>query len=184
MSVSGTVNILESELWPQRDARDPIGIFGWRVLQAGDATGGSNKIFIQVPEQIRHAYVMKISDMIIAQIVGSIVATVGKSRVLTNWPNIDVDPGIQTYGTSHFFTLTGDASFTAPRAGPFDAEALPRGLGDLLIYDPSTQTGDMVIAEQETVNTNNTTYSFEGYGYYWDRAVMSTPGGPRNPGTA
>lgn len=184
MSVLGSVFVIGSELWPQRDARDPLGIFGWRVTQAGDATGGQNKILVSVESLQRHAFVYKIFDMIIGQTVGVAVSTFAKMRILTNWPNIDVDPGIQAYGSVFLGTMSGTGVLSAPFTMFLDGNPFSGNSKDLLLYDPSTQSGDMVIAEQEVVNTDVTTYSFEGYGYYWDRAVMQTPGGPRNPGTA
>jgi len=184
VAVLGSVNVIESELWPQRDARDPLGIFGWRVTQAADASGGSNKILVQVPELLRHAFVYKIYSMTLAQTVGTVVSQTLKLRVLTNWPNVDIDPGIQAYGAFWMGSGDSDVLFTVPAGGISNAQPFIDSIKDLLIYDPSTQTGDMVIAEQETANTDGQTWSFEGYGYYWDRAVMSTPGGPRNPGTA
>lgn len=183
MSVLGTVNVIESALWPQRDARDPLGIFGWRVSQAGDASSGSNKIVVEVAEALRHAYVYKIYDMIIAQTVG-ITTTSAKMRILSNWPNVDPDPGIQAYAALWVGIINGATLFTAPRAGFFDTNPFAGNSKEILIYDPSTRIGAMQIAEQEVVNTDVTTYSFEGYGYYWDRSVMGTPGGPRNPGTS
>lgn len=184
MAVTVFTDVLESELWPQQDARDPLGIFGWRVALAGDATGGSAKCSVQIAEDRRHAYVWKIYDMVIAQIVGTPVVKTAKLRILTNWPNIDTQPGIQAYGAVWFPTLGAEPSFTVPNAGIESNRPLPLQSKDLLIYDPSTQTGDMGIAELEVDNTDGFTYVFEGYGYYYDRSVMSTPGGPRNPGTA
>lgn len=184
MSVFGTVDVLESELWPQRDARDPLGIFGWRVTQVGDATGGANNITVQVPAARRHAYVYKIYDMLIAQTTGSKVVTVGKLRILANWPNIDTQAGIQAYGALFIAPVDGSDSFTVPKSGFLTANPFNGNTRDILIFDPSTQAGNMAIAEQEVVNIDTITFSFEGYGYYWDRSAMAAPGGPRNPGTS
>jgi len=183
MSVLGSVFVIGSELWPQRDARDPLGVFGWRVTQASDASGGSNKIVVKVEEDQRHAYVYKIYDMLIVQVAGTVIAAVSKMRILTNWPNIDVQAGIQAYGAIFLGGLTGSGSLTAPNSAFSGLNPFSGNSKELLIYDPSTTNGDMDIAEQEVVNSDNVTFSFEGYGYYWDRAVMQTPGGPRNPGT-
>ncbi|MGR3295936.1 MAG: hypothetical protein ACUZ8A_06880, partial [Candidatus Bathyanammoxibius sp.] len=57
----------------------------------------------------------------------------------------------------------------------------------LLLYDPRqpASLGNTNILElQLAVNTDLATYSFEAYGYYWDRSVMQTPGGPRHPGSS
>lgn len=184
MAVLGSIAPIESELWPQRDARDPLGIFGWRGTQVGDATGGGNKVLIEVPASLRHAFVYKIWDMIIVQTAGTPASIAGKMRILSNWPNIDPDPGIQAYAAMFIGTLNGASALSAPDIGFFNVNPFNGNSKDILIYDPSTQSGPMGIAEQEVQNVDGTTFSFEGYGYYWDRAVMSTPGGPRNPGTA
>ncbi len=184
MSILATVNPIESELWPQRDARDPLGIFGWRTAVATDASGGSVKVTVEILDSLRHAFVWKIWDMIIAQITGGAQATNGKLRILSNWPNIDPQAGIQAYASLYVGSMGGNNSLTAPNTGLFDVSPLNGNQKDILIYDPSTQSGDMAIAELEVVNTDGLTYSFEGYGYYWDRAVMQAPGGPRNPGTS
>lgn len=185
MSVLGTIDVLESELWPQRDARDPLGLFGWRVTQAGDGTGGGNKVIVEIASSRRHAYVYKIYDMVIAQTVGAVASRTAKVRILTNWPNIDLEPGIQSYGSLWVGEHSGtSAGLTVPQSGFFRQTPFAGNYKDLLIFDPSTQTGPMAIAELEIANVDVTTFSFEGYGYYWDRSVMGTPGGPRNPGTS
>lgn len=184
MSILNRVNPIESELWPQRDARDPLGIFGWRLTIPTDASGGSVKCSVDIEAGKRHAFVWKIFDMVIAQITGGALATNAKLRILTNWPNIDPQPGIQAYSTLWVGSMGGNNSLTPPNTGIFDVSPLNGQQKDILIYDPSTTAGIMPIAEQEVVNTDGLTYSFEGYGYYWDRSVMNTPGGPRNPGTS
>lgn len=184
MAVAGDIFIVESELWPQRDARDPLGIFGWRGALAGDVSGGSIKATINVAEAIRHAYVLKIYDMHVALVVGTPATVGGKMRILTNWPNIDLQAGIQAYAAFYLGVISGTTVLDPPDQGFTDQNPFNGNSKELLIYDPSTRDGDMAIAEQEVTNTDGLTYSFEGYGYYWDRAVMNTPGGPRNPGTS
>lgn len=184
MSVTSTVIPIESELWPQRDARDPLGIFGWRTAIATDASGGFLRVQVNIEASKRHAFVWKIWDMVIAQITGGAQATNGKLRILSNWPNIDPQAGIQAYASLYIGSMGGNNSLSFPNTGLFDVSPLNGNQKDILIYDPSTQSGAMPIAEQEVVNINGLTYSFEGYGYYWDRSVMNTPGGPRNPGTS
>ena len=183
MAVVGSVDVIESQLWPQRDARDPLGIFGWRSALTGDATGGSIKLSVEVPDDRRHAYVYKIYDLQIGQILNTPTGVTGKMRILTNWPNIDAQPGVQAYGALWIGSIGGDVLLTAPFMAFLDVNPFSGNSKELLIYDPSTRTGAMVIAEQEVANTNTLQYTFEGYGYYWDRAVMAAPGGPRNPGT-
>jgi succinate-acetate transporter protein len=41
-----------------------------------------------------------------------------------------------------------------------------------------------ILEMQRGNNLDLATYTFEAYGYFWDRAAMETPGGPRHPGSA
>ena len=74
--------------------------------------------------------------------------------------------------------------FTPPT---FGAIRNPIGPADrfLLLFDPRQQGGDVDIVEIEFgENRDLATYSFEGYGYFWDRSVLDAPGGPRHPGSS
>ena len=185
MAVAGTVDVLESALWPQGDARDPLGIWGFRAALTGDATGGSVKMTAQVPALKRSAYVYTCYSVTIARTVGSNVTTQGKLRLLTNWPNVDSQAGVQAYGSLQMGTIAGAPNFTAPNTGPFDQQMMEPNQRFLLLFDPRATGGAMSILELEIDdNTDLDQWSFEGYGYFWDRAVMQAPGGPRHPGAS
>lgn len=181
----------EAQLWPQGDARDPLGVWGFRLPVTGDATGNPIKVFCRVPAAKRSAYVYTCYSAQIAQLTGAITASTTKLRLLTNWPNVSDIAGVQAYSTLYFGQLSGDTSITAPIAGPlFTAAGGPWVAASerfLLLFDPRQpeSLGDMDILEFVLdENTDAATYSFEAYGYFWDRSVMQAPGGPRHPGAS
>jgi len=191
MSVSGSFNPLESQLWPQGDIRDPLGIWGARGSLTGDASGGSIKATLEVPAARRSAYVYTLYSCAIDQIdSATVVIQNWKRRILTNWPNTDTQAGVNAYSIATFLQLNGSQLMSAP-AG------FPSGISNhlpvvdnierfILLYDPRQGiTVPMPILELE-INGNQDTlvYAFSAYGYYWDRSVMEAPGGPRHPGAS
>ena len=186
MAIVSSFEPLEHQLWPQGDARDPLGIWGGRVSVTGDATGGSIKVTCKVPAARRSAYVYTCYSIVMAplQLPAAVIVN-SKVRLLTNFPNIDTQPGIQAYGSVFQALLSPSTGFTAPFGGQFEFHPLGPLDRFLLLYDPSPGNTDMDILELEmTSNIDTDIWAFEAYGYYWDRSVMNTPGGPRHPGAA
>lgn len=177
--------VLESQLWPQGDARDPLGIWSMRHGITGDATGGSIKVRYQVTSPRRAAYVYTCVGLTYAQLTGTPTVSLLKVRLLANWPDADVAAGVQGYGSVIIRSTTGSANFTAPVAGPSTPILEPQQRF-ILLFDPRPGVdADLDIVELElATNVDGDTYAFEGYGYFWDRSVLQAPGGPRHPGSS
>jgi len=193
MALTVTGNPQESQLWPQGDVRDPLGVWGFRQGVTGDASGNPITVDIDVVAAKRSAYIYTIYHAQVSQLTGVITAANIKTRILTNWPNVDPVAGVQGYGSHLQSRLSGSTNFNAPIAGPAGSANSAAGPlifpldRFLLMFDPrqSTSLLDMTIFQFELeVNTNAATYSFEAYGYFWDRSVMQAPGGLRHPGSS
>lgn len=185
MAIASTVDLLTTQLWPQGDIRDPLGIWGARLGITGDASGDGIKVGIQAAQPERAAFIYTIYSLNISQLTGGVLVVAMQSRILTNWPNIDPIAGVQAYSTNLLRSEDGSGNLTPPVGGPDDGLVLPNDRF-LLCFDPRPQpTTPLVIAELR-VNSNvlNNTWSFEGYGYFWDRSVLNAPGGPRHPGSS
>lgn len=184
MAISEDAAVIESQQWPQGDKRDPLGVWGVRHGVTGDASGGSIKVLYQVTSPKRAAFVYTCYAITFAQLTGAITADNIKCRLLTGWPNVDTQAGVQAFGTVRFNVLAGGSVFTAPLGGPSLSLVTPEQRF-ILLYDPRPSGEDLTIVEVEwPTNVNLATYSFEGYGYYWDRSVLQAPGGPRHPGSS
>ena len=185
MAILETAAPLTQALWPQGDIRDPLGVWGFRHGVTGDASGGSVKVIIRVPAGLGAAYVYTCYSAHISKITGAIELTTARLRLLTNWPNVDRQAGVQAYATHHVVTLTGATVATSPVVGPFnDGVLVTSNDRFLLLFDPRPTVGAIDIVEFELgINTLAETYSFEAYGYYWDRSILQAPGGPRHPGS-
>jgi len=184
MSIQQDAAVFEAQIFPQGDIRDPLGVWGVRQGITGDASGGTIKVNFQVSSPRRAAFVYTAYSLNYGQLTGSITATEIQVRLLTGWPNIDAQEGVQAYGSNLITAPVGAGSLTAPVTGA----GIPLvGPNDrfLLLFDPRAQGQDLDIVEME-INTNVdlATFTFEGYGYYWDRSVLGAPGGPRHPGSA
>jgi len=193
MALSVMGEPLESQLWPQGDIRDPLGVWAFRLGVTGDASGNPITVGIDIPAARRSAYLYTIYHAQVSQLTGVITAANIKTRILTNWPDADPDAGVFAYASNLQSRLVGSTNFNAPIAGPGGSASASAGPlifpldRFLLMFDPRQQEslGDMEIFQFELeVNTNAATYSFEAYGYYWDRSVMQAPGGPRHPGSS
>jgi len=192
VAITVTAPPVESPLWPQGDIRDPLGVWGFRLGVTGDASGNPISVGIEVPADKRSAYVYTMYSAQIAQLTGVITGSFLKLRLLTNWPNVDPQAGVQAYASLILGILGGATDLNAPIAGPSSNSANPGGQSliqpndrFLLLFDPRqpASLGPMEIANLELqVNTNLATYSFEAYGYFWDRSVLQAPGGLRHPG--
>jgi len=183
MAIDLTFDIVPTAQWPQGDARDPLGVWGGRAIITQDASGGSVKANFQAPLTIAGAYVYTCYSAQISNLSAA-VAIIIKCRLLTNWPDVDpVNIGVQGYGSNISRTTLGDADFTAPLSGPNDPLVTPNDRY-LLLFDPRPVAGAFTIVELEYgVNVDTQIAAFECWGYYWDRAVLQTPGGPRHPGS-
>jgi len=185
MAISEVVDVLAAALWPQGDIRDPLGTWGFRIGITGDASGGSLKVTARAPAGLSAAYIYTCYSLLIAQLTGTFTNATIKSRLLTNWPNVDVVAGVQGYSTAFASTLAGTGVFTAPGAMPFDHQLVQPLERFLLLFDPRPSPAPLNLIELELgLNINLATYSFEGYGYFWDRGVLQAPGGPRHPGAS
>lgn len=183
MAIETTVSLVATALWPQGDARDPLGVWGARNLETGDASGGSVKTIVQAPEAIAGAYLYTCYSAQAATLQPESASQV-KLRLLTNWPDIDpVAAGVQGYSSNIVVVQDFGTVFTEPMSGPSRPLIGPADRF-VLLFDPRPVAGAFNILELELdENTLARTYAFEAYGYYWDRQVLNTPGGPRHPGS-
>lgn len=179
-----TADLVATALWPQGDIRDPLGVWGTRLPVTGDATGGGIKVASQAPAGIAGAYVYTVYSALIAILALDVNIEV-KARLLTNWPDVDpLNPGVQGYGSAFTTTLAGATNFTAPNSVPERALIQPQDRY-VLLFDPRPVAGAFSILELEiNENTDTRLYTFEAWGYYWDRSVLNAPGGLRHPGAS
>jgi len=182
MSVEETTPIELALTFNQGDARDPLGVWGLRNGIAGDGSGGHMKTFGEVPAG-NAGTVFTCYDAQVTQTLGGITnGTLIKCRLLTNWPNIDPQAGVQAYSSFIVDEGLGSTALSPPFFGT-DKLLIGPNQRFLLMYDPRPQTGPFNIIELEiALNGVGLTFSFEAWGYYWDRAAMDAPGGPRHPG--
>jgi len=188
MAVEVLVEVIETALWPQGDIRDPLGVWGARTLLVGDASGGSLKARLFVPADKRSSYLYTFYSAQLTQVDGSAANNNMKLRILTNWPNIDEQPGVQAYSSAIFHSSGGaDNDFTEPTSGP-SIDLVGPNHRFLLCFDPRPQETlqAMGIADIE-LGSNlgvGTDWVAEAYGYFWDRSVLNAPGGLRHPGSS
>jgi len=136
----------------------------------------------------RAAFIHTVYDIQVSKLTGVIAAVNAHVRLLTNWPDATPgDAGVQGYASHRLFVIDGDPAFTAPIMG---TEGLHMPLIQpndrfLLLFDPrpSILTDLEIISVEVDTNTLAETWSFEAYGYYWDRSVLNAPGGLRHPGS-
>ncbi len=186
MAIATAVEVIESPQWPQHDIRDPLGVWGARVGVTGNATGSGIKVAFDVAAAKRSAYVYTCYSAQAVLLTGTVPSTkLLKIRLLTNWPNVDPIPNVQAYGSAKIVTWGASSTFSAPIALPLEP-LITEPDRFLLLFDPRQQVtlGTMTIVELELGdNVDTDTYSFEAYGYFWDRSVMTAPAGPRHPGS-
>ena len=188
MAIAESVELKAAQTWQQLDIRDPLGLWGARHRIVGDASGGSVKTTIVTPAGEGSAFVYQCMAVNISIIdVVQVVSTLAKCRLLCNWPNFDPSPGVQSFATNRISSIGGSGNFTEPVSGSGinGEELLLPNDRFILMYDPRAAAGQLSIIELEiSQNVLATDYSFEAYGFYWDRSVMDAPGGPRHPGSA
>lgn len=186
MAIEATVDVREHQTWPQGDIRDPLGIWGFRHIVTGDASGGGIKLTAQVPAARRAAFVYTCYALTYGQLTGALSNVEVKARLLTNWPDMDDDVGVQGFSTARVALTESDPEFTAPLVIQLANQQLVQPNDRfVLLFDPRPNfTSAMDIVEMENgLNVDTLLYAFEGYGYYWDRSVLDAPGGPRHPGS-
>jgi len=175
------VDVFSQGMWPQEDARDPLGVWGGRHIVTGSVGGGPIKVGFQPGADRAGAYLYTCYFATIAQVTVNESATM-KCRLLTNWPDVDDDVGVQGAATLRIMGSADGVGFTAPFGGPATPMVFPADRF-VLLFDPRPVAGAFTIVElEQDRSTEDNVYVFETWGYYWDRQVMSTPGGPRHPG--
>lgn len=183
MAIAEEKDIQSFNLWRQGDERDPLGIWYGRHGVTGDGTGGAIKVGFNVPALNRGAHVHFCYDANVGQLTGVPDNANTRIRLLTNWPDASPDiVGLQGYGSNLIILTQADADFTAPIVG-WGAGPVTPNQRFLPLW--TVQGSGLTIVEMEFGgNTDAATYTFEVFGYYWDRAVMEAPGGPRHPGAS
>lgn len=187
MTVQSDIPVIEWQLWPQRDARDPLGVWAARGTTTGDLSGGVLEARIVVPQARRRAYVYTVYGLTQVRTSGGAeTATQMKVRLLTNYPDATPGvPGITGFATWLRVPITVIANTTVPNAGG-DLPMLSPEQRFILLFDPSAVDvlNDMPIIQVERdANVDGIVVSTEAWGYYWDRSILNTPGGPRHPGS-
>jgi len=188
LAIVGAAQVLEHQLFLQGDGRDPLGVWGARVGITGDASGGTIKTGFLVSTTTSGGRIYTCYDAQVAGLSSTVVFSTLKTRLLTNRPDIDVLAGLQGYasllvgsGFPGFFDA--DNSLTPPIAGP-SIHLISSNQRFILLFGPGPGQETVNILEIEIdQNINLATYSFEAYGYFWDRQVVNVPGGPRHPGS-
>jgi len=187
MAIAELVELQTTALWPQGDIRDPLGVWGARHGVTGDASGGEIKVAVVAAGPERAAYVYTAYGAGINQLTGVITSVSIMCRLLTNWPNIDPAAGVQGYSQNNRGVLGGVSAFTAPNAAAESGQPMVLDKDRfILLFDPRSGQNqqDITIMELKLgFNTDLATYSFEAYGYFWDRSVLQAPGGLRHPGS-
>ncbi len=189
MAIAVTVDITAASIFNPRDLRDPLGWWGARTLVTGDASAGGITVGFVVPADIAGAYVYTCYIANMGQLLASVAlaATNHKVRLLTNWPNVDPQAGVQGVNAVYMSATRTDVDFTGQRSAagnPTDNFAVDSSRRFILLFDPRPQAGEITIVELEWGENQGVgnTYVFEVGGYFWDRQVMNTAGGLRHPG--
>jgi len=170
-------------MWPQGDARDPLGIWGGRRIVTGDASGGGIQVRFAAAATIAGAFIFTCYNAQVSNVDATSIAAV-RCRLLTNWPDVDAAVGVQGFATHLVRAQTGSSFFPAPLSGPDDPLVMPSDRF-ILLFDPRPVAGAFdIVSLAISENTNTVNFAFEAWGYYWDRQVLNTPGGPRHPGSS
>lgn len=183
MAILEEVEVLEHNIFIQRDARDPLGIWTCRVLVIGDASGAPITMRFLAPQTNR----IYVCHAVTLSSTGSLATYTARLRLLTNFP--PATPAGTTAGFSYnrVFSVVEELSFTSPLESINAASAvLMNGTDKLLLFGPiPADPGPVAIVELESsVNVLAATFFFEAWGYYWDKVgLLNTAGGPRFPGS-
>jgi len=180
MSEVAQVRLLAHNIFKQRDSRDPLGIWAFRSEQAGTATGGVFKVQVQSDEVDRIFTCVGLN----LTADGITVAVQGKYRLLCNQPPADLEGGQAGVSIARNIDVTNFSNATAP-ADNWDAiSPYESQLEHILLFGGVQSSRDpQNILEMECGgNALTVTYFFEATGYFWDRQILESPGGPRWPG--
>lgn len=183
MTVTALAEVFETQQWPQGDARDPLGIWGARAAVLGNASAGEIGVDFVVPAEKVASFVYACYAITGGQILGVIQNQSFKVQLLTNFPNVDPQPGVQGFSSLDIGVMGGDQQLTVPNSGQ-RTWTFPSSYRFILLYDPTPRNAALTIVKLATVNVAiGIDFVFECYGYFWDRSVLNTPGGPRHPGS-
>ena len=185
VAITAEQSVFAAGMWPQGDIRDPLGVWGARRGITGDASGGSIKVgFLEVADR-KAALVYACYSAHGAGLTGTHTDDAIKCRLLTNWPNVDPIPGVQGYGSAIDGLLDFNTNFTAPNYVVNRQPLVWPNDRFMLLFDPRPSGQLATLVELEIAsNIDLATYTFEVYGYFWDRSVLNAPGGPRHPGSS
>jgi len=189
MAVEVIVGTQQAQSFMQGDARDPLGVWGGRAGITGDASGDDHvKATFQIPAALKAAYVYTVYSVTVA--ILTVPVNIGlpflcKCRLLSGWPNISDTVGVQGYSSLRIVDIDGSSNLSSPIASNATPLLQPNDRFQLL-YDPRSQglVPYSIVELEIQDNTDEATYAFEVYGYFWDRSVLQAPGGPRHPGQA
>jgi len=191
VSVAALEDIVATVMWPQGDARDPLGLWFGEVRATGDASAGHIRFIFRVQAARRAQYVFAAYNVSL-QIPAGLAATTATWLMLrTNWPNIASATGqaftpyehLRLGTTPEIGSVAGDADFQESPFG-INGQLLHPNDRFLLLSDPRRGGTAMEILElQVGTNENTVLYIASAWGYFWDRAVYQAPGGPRHPGS-
>lgn len=173
-------------MWPQGDIRDPLGVWGAIVELTADGTGGEHLITVVTELDRAAAYVYTVLDAHIDQNSGVANGDATMFRIHTNWPNIQVAGNVVAYTPARFSLFLGAGFTTSPTHGIVaDHQLVTPNQRFLPIWDPRGLTSVLTILTFKMTNTPDlATFTVAAYGYFWDRSVMSAPGGLRHPGSS
>ena len=186
MSISETQEVFTSQQWPQGDIRDPLGVWGGRNSIVGDGGDDFVKTDFLVPAERKAAFVYTCYSANASGLTTlTTTAFTSRIRLLTNWPNITLEAGVQGYGNNQGVEMITTTQSSQPQSS-IRQPLVNAHDRFILLYDPRAQgTIPITIVSLEiNANTLNDQYIFEVYGYYWDRSVLQAPGGPRHPGAS
>lgn len=185
MSITAVIAVVQTALWPQGDERDPLGVWGFRASVTGDASGGGVKLIAFIPAARKSSYVYTCyGAFTVPTLQATAAGSSSKCRLLTNWPNVDPQEGVQAYGHLRETQVNMNSGLTIPQGGP-STDLVGPNQRFILLFDPRPSGDDLDIVELEIAqNVLADIYTFEGYGYFWDRSVLNAPGGLRHPGAS
>lgn len=183
MSIVINSVILEHQLFVQRDGRDPLGVWGHRGTVVGDASGGTIKQGLTILALGDAGRIYTCYSVAINKETGVDAAAAGKVRLLTNFPPMDRAGGTTAFGSARRVTVNAGTGFSAPilmiDAGDFGITPQERFV---LLFGPQAGANVNIVELEINENEDLAVYTFEGYGYFWDRQVLYVAGGPRHPG--
>jgi hypothetical protein len=152
-----------------------------------DASAGEIKVQVNTPAGLAAAYLYTCYDATITEDSGSLNGGAVMIRLLTNWPNVDPQAGVQAYSSNRVGLFRGSGNFSTAPIGAINAldTWVTPNMRFMLLFDPRPAAGAITIMEMKIENLNiGTVHSFEAWGYFWDRSVLQAPGGPRHPGSS